>query len=450
MRRRFLSRYLISLPVAIIAAALLVGVSETGYRLSSAALARMEASQQLHNALDLLLRQVIDAESGQRGYLLTGDARYLEPYQESVRKIGPTLAQLRAAYAAQPANAAAFEALAKSVGEKLAELDFGVELQRRGNEEAWRFALLSDIGRDHMNAIRSEAAELILATEQVMAADRVQVEHSLMFARLGILCIALLSLALFYLYLHLSDTLREVRERQKAGLEQERDRLESMVRERTGTLAELATHLQQVREDERAHLARELHDELGSLLTAAKLDVARLKPRVAEQAPELSERLSHLNEALNSGIALKRRIIEQLRPSSLANLGLIPAIEILVRETADFSGLKIRTELHPVKLDAPSQLTVYRLVQESLTNICKYANAGQVTVTLRALPSYVSVEVRDDGEGFDATRFPAGTHGLSGMRHRVEACGGKLSITSTKGSGTQILAVLPFSGQVGN
>jgi len=104
------------------------------------------------------------------------------------------------------------------------------------------------------------------------------------------------------------------------------------VRDRTTSLANLATYLQQVREDERGHLARELHDELGSLLTAAKLDVARLKSRLGDQAPEALQRLQHLTETLNRGIALKRRIVEDLRPSSLSNLGLLPSLEILTRE----------------------------------------------------------------------------------------------------------------------
>ena len=106
--------------------------------------------------------------------------------------------------------------------------------------------------------------------------------------------------------------------------------LEQEVAARTAQLTELAQHLQTVREDERSRLARELHDELGALLTAAKLDVARLKSRLgASAAPRLAERLAHLNDALNGGIALKRSIIEDLRPSSLSNLGLVAALEIL-------------------------------------------------------------------------------------------------------------------------
>jgi hypothetical protein len=156
------------------------------------------------------------------------------------------------------------------------------------------------------------------------------------------------------------------------------------VRDRTATLAELATHLQQVREDERGHLARELHDELGALLTAAKLDVARLKSRLGDQPSEVGQRLQHLTETLNSGIALKRRIIEDLRPSSLSNLGLTASLEILAREFSERSGIEVATALEPVELDESNQLTVYRLVQESLTNIGKYAEARHAEVGVRA------------------------------------------------------------------
>ena len=106
---------------------------------------------------------------------------------------------------------------------------------------------------------------------------------------------------------------------------------------RTAELTDLARHLQTVREDERGFLARELHDELGGLLTAAKLDVARLRKRLDTGQPEVAERIVHLGQTLDAGIALKRRIIEDLRPSSLANLGLQRALEILCEEFAQRS-----------------------------------------------------------------------------------------------------------------
>ena len=167
-------------------------------------------------------------------------------------------------------------------------------------------------------------------------------------------------------------------------MQAERDRLELEVAQRTAQLTELTHHLQTAREDERSRLARDLHDELGALLTSAKLDAARIKSRLAGTAPEALERLSHLVETLNSGIAMKRRIIEDLRPSALGNLGLVAALEILAREFAEQSGIAVHHALEPVPLEADAELVVYRLVQEAITNIAKYAKAKQVWVSLSA------------------------------------------------------------------
>jgi signal transduction histidine kinase len=294
-----------------------------------------------------------------------------------------------------------------------------------------------------MDAIRTEAAKLINSSAQRMEVSQQQVRRSLMLSRLGIAAVALAGLLAFYLYLRQTTVLKTAGERQQEILQQERDLLERQVRERTATLAELATHLQNVREEERGHLARELHDELGALLTAAKLDVARLKSRLNQQSPEVGQRLQHLTESLNSGIALKRRIIEDLRPSSLSNLGLTASLEILAREFSERSGVEITTALESVELDESKQLTVYRLVQESLTNVGKYAEARQVEISVHNYGNHVEVEIRDDGKGFDAGNIRASTHGLAGMKHRVEAAGGRLTVTSEPGKGTRISAVMP-------
>jgi signal transduction histidine kinase len=316
-------------------------------------------------------------------------------------------------------------------------------MRKQGNEEAWKFVLLTDVGKEQMDAIREQASRLVHSATEGMVAAQDQVQRSLRLARGGIAIVTLAALIAFYLYLRQTTRLKRADEQQQAALQQERDLLEKQVRERTTTLAQLATHLQQVREEERGHLARELHDELGALLTAAKLDVARLKSRMGEAPPEVLDRLQHLTESLNSGIALKRRIIEDLRPSSLANLGLTASLEILAREFSERSGVEVACSLEQVELDEERQLTVYRTVQESLTNAGKYAEARQVGVSLRNYNNHVEVEVRDDGRGFDVQALPPSTHGLAGMRHRVEAAGGRLTLHSRPGQGTRVLATLP-------
>jgi len=445
MRWFSLPRLVISLPAAVLAAAILIGINQAGYRRSTEALQEIERAQQTRVELSRLLQQMLDAETGQRGFLLTGDERYLQPYNAATQGLNATIDKLRSSYLTTPEELGQLAELSRNISRKLAEMDLSVRLRKQGNEEAWRFIMLTDVGREHMDSIRAQTAHLVEVRSQAVERGQREVVHALRTSRLGIAVVAVIGLLAFYMYLRQTQALALAGRRQQDALKAERDRLEDQVRERTASLAELATHLQQVREHERAHLARELHDELGSLLTAAKLDVARIKSKIGPDAPELLARLQHLTETLNSGIALKRNIIEDLRPSSLSNLGLVAALEILARETGDRTGLVITCQLDVSPLDDSAQLTVYRMVQEALTNISKYAQARQVQIVVRTMPTRVEIEVRDDGIGFDTARIDPGTHGLHGMRHRVEAAGGQLTITSLDGTGTSVAATLPHS-----
>jgi len=433
----------VSLPFALLAALVLIGINEAGHMRSQEAVEAMNEGQQTRNAVNRLLQSMLDAETGQRGYLLTGNETYLEPYDKAVVTVQANLDELRNRYLKSPDDLQQFANLSREVSRKLAEMELSLRLRRQGNEDAWKLILHTDVGKEHMQSIRKQAHALIDRSAQTVEDSRHQIVQSLMLSRIGIATVTAIGLLAFYMYLRQARTLQQISQREQEVLEHERERLEGLVRERTASLSELASHLQQVREDERGFLARELHDELGALLTSAKLDVARLKSKIDHQAPDIAERLKHLNETLNSGIALKRRIIEDLRPSSLSNLGLTAALEILTREHAEGAGIEVETNLEAVELTEATQLTVYRLVQEALTNISKYAKAKKVLVTVHGYPTHVAVQVRDDGAGFDPAGVGPTSHGLAGMRHRVEAAGGRLTITSSPDSGTLISAVLP-------
>lgn len=434
----------LGLGLAVLAALVLVLINETGYRQSTRALQEIGEAQGERLVLSSLVQNIVDAETGQRGYLLTGEPRYREPYDAAAKQISNQLAALRKLYEGKPAESARLATLTDHVMRKLAEIEMTVRLRESGNDDAWKFVVTTDVGREEMAAIRAEAASLMALSNQSLMEGQAQIARSLATARLGVGLAALAGLFAFYLYLRQTHRLRDAGERQQQALELERNALEDEVRERTANLAELATHLQDVRENERGFLARELHDELGALLTAAKLDAARLKSRLAA-SPEATERLQHLTELLNSGIALKRRIIEDLRPSSLANLGLVASLEILGREFADRSGIQVEMALEPVDLDESHQLTVYRMVQEGLTNIGKYAKASEATIVLKNYGNHVQVEVADNGQGFDMRKMKPATHGLAGMRHRVEAAHGKLNVSSMPGRGTTLRAALPMA-----
>lgn len=438
-----LPKMTISLPLAVLAVVGLIFINEASYRTSTDAIADMQEAQLTRGALNDLKEIILDAETGQRGYLLTGNERYLEPYKNAINQVNQQLDKLRTIFTPYKDQMAEFGLLSRHISRKLVELDLSIRMRREGKEEAWRFVLSTDVGKEHMQAIRDQTTKLAAASVRDMEQGQAQIKQALLLSRIGVSILAVVGLLAFYMYLLQTKALFNAGIREQELLKIERDQLDLQVRERTFSLTELATHLQNVREDERGHLARELHDELGALLTAAKLDVARLKSRLGVAQPEAIERLEHLTTTLNSGIALKRRIVEDLRPSSLSHLGLVASLEILAREFEERSDIPITANLEKVDLGGSAQLTVYRLVQESLTNIGKYAEATQIVISMQNMDRYVIVKVRDNGIGFDMNALTPNSHGLTGMRHRVEATGGRLTITTSPQAGTEITAVLP-------
>jgi signal transduction histidine kinase len=230
-------------------------------------------------------------------------------------------------------------------------------------------------------------------------------------------------------------------------------RLSTEALQRASQLTQLTHHLQTAREDERARLARDLHDELGSLLTSAKLDAARLRSRLvaamaaaAPVAEDSLERLTHLTSTLDSVIALKRRITEDLRPSSLDHLGLAVTLQILGREFGARAGVDMHLALTAAPLSAAAETVAYRIAQEAVTNISKYAQASAVWISLARHGDNVRLTVRDNGVGFDTAAPRTRRYGLVGMGFRAEAERGRLRVHSKPGHGTSVVLTLPVSG----
>lgn len=437
-------RVALILPLVVVSVAALIALNELGYRRSIAAAESMVKEQEKRATVQLLMQQVLDAETGQRGYLLTGDEKYLVPYSAATSKINSTLDRLRAAYADDATELGRFAELSRVISRKLGELEVTLKIRTVGaDNENWMQVLRTDLGREYMTTTRDLALAMIDASGDRMKATQLQIDRSLAISRIGVTLAALLFLLAFVLYLRQTEKLDAAAETQRRLLAIERDGLERQVRERTARLTVLANHLQTVQEKEREHLAREMHDELGSLLTAAKLDVARIRSKLVGDNEPLTQRLVHLSDTLNSVIALKRKIVEDLRPSSLSNLGLVAALEILVREFGENTGLAVTTALDDVSLDDDAELTAYRVVQESLTNISKYAQAKEITVTMQAYEHHIELDVNDDGVGFDLETRLHASHGFAGMRHRVEALNGTLQVSSNVGRGTRIHVLLP-------
>ena len=430
-------------PLACLAVLAMVFISEASYLQSVNSLDQLRNMATARSTMLGLAQSIVDAESGQRGYLLTDHTEYLEPYDVALARITESFTMLTAYYSDEPASIDLVEKLHRLTETKLSELALAIQLHRDGKVDASRDLVLSGIGKEKMEAIRVLGSELLQQETTKVAVGRAAIYHTLMLSRIGVAGLSAISLLALFLYLRQSSAFEKQLQEQKRLVQAERDRLEIEVIHRTTQLTELTQHLQTAREDERSRLARDLHDELGALLTSAKLDAARIKSRLAGIAPEALERLGHLIETLNSGIALKRRIIEDLRPSALSNLGLVATLEIQVREYAERSGVQAHCSLEQVELQASAELVVYRMVQEAITNITKYAQARNVWITLAKSEGWVEISVRDDGIGFDPAVQRGSAHGLVGMRFRVEAEGGVLTVESKPGQGTLILARLP-------
>ena len=432
-------------PLAVAAAVAMLVISEGAYWRSAQALNDLVAFSDARGDLLRLQQGVLAAEAGQRGYLLTDRKDYLWPYDEALKEIDESFKRLDRYYAAHATAGEVLSRMHALTETKLSKLAVAIRLYDEGKGAASTDIVLSALNKKQMEAIRALGTELLEGLAQEDDARRDTLYITLQGRRIGMALLTAISLLALYLFLRRSHELKQQEQRLKDIVQAERDRLEIEVAQRTAQLTELTRYLQTAREDERNRLARNLHDELGALLTSAKLDAARIKSRLAGTAPEALERLAHLVQTLNQSIALGRSIIEDLRPSMLGNLGLVATLEILAREFAEQSSIAVECALSPVKLDPNAELMVYRLVQEAITNISKYARARRVWVNLAARDAHVEVFVRDDGVGFDTAASTSSGFGLKGMRFRVEAEGGRLAVVSAPGQGTQVKVTLPES-----
>jgi PAS domain S-box-containing protein len=226
----------------------------------------------------------------------------------------------------------------------------------------------------------------------------------------------------------------------------ERAHVEEALRRSKEELQELGAAAQLAREQEKSRVARELHDELGQSLTALQMDVAWFKEKIPRGDEALTGKLDKMQAMLDATVAATRRIAADLRPLMLDDLGLVPAVEWLVEDFSQRNGIRcdLTTSDAEIALPQAHASAVFRIIQESLTNVTKHARASRVEVEIAQDNGLVTVEVRDNGAGFavDAPRKPD-SYGLLGLRERAALLGGEASIASAPGKGTQIVIRLP-------
>jgi signal transduction histidine kinase len=453
MTRPFPLKVLLPLALGVIVSIAVLVFSEFGYRRLDVANRQSTTALEMESRLNDVMALVVDAETAQRGYLLTGDPTYLDPYKNAVQKLDPTLVLLRESVSSDGSVQVRdrLTKLTSLIGKRFNEIESTLLLNEKSGREAAFQLIDTGIGKRTMDEIRSEAAAMSNDLRAKLSTGTTRWQQDIEFARIGMVTMTAFTVALLLVVWVLARREISLREEQRRRSAQEQSRLESVVSARTAELSELSNYLQVVREEEKSHLAREIHDELGGVLVGAKMDVAWAIDRLRGKDAAIAAKLERALKMLDEGVDLKRRVIEDLRPTLLDNLGLAAAVDWQVRQTCERAGLKCSLNLSELETGFPSEVSIvlYRIVQEALTNVVKYAKAKNVNVELLRTDSGVSVIFEDDGIGLPVgAETNALSHGISGMRQRIRALKGEFRIHGRPGIGTTIEVHVPLSPQM--
>ncbi|MEE9166984.1 MAG: histidine kinase [Candidatus Neomarinimicrobiota bacterium] len=237
------------------------------------------------------------------------------------------------------------------------------------------------------------------------------------------------------------------RELQDAEVRRERTQAEDELRKSRDKLRKLSSHLQTVREEERTAIAREVHDELGQLLTAIKFDVSWLRKRIPKEATDGIEKTGSILKLIDSAIQSVKRISSDLRPVVLDDLGIAAAMkwEANKFENRTKKICKVRLSPEDIVLDRDRSTAVFRIFQEALTNVARHSGATEVTATLGIEDHLVKLSVVDNGRGItEEMTSSSDSLGLIGMRERVIAWNGEIEIKGQKGKGTSVGVSIPL------
>lgn len=447
LRARFRRRYVV-LPL-IAALALLIGAYvwiEVRRTMGVALTERMRAREDRIRILAELSDSSSDAESSQRAYLLSGERRYLEPFDAAERATRTLLDSLRQFYStADTVELPTLRRVTELLEQRFARMRATLAMpsldqarqtelvQLRSDQEAAELVVMNQLLDDLRAREQERAAAETVQFQQMVAQNRLINTADMLVT----LCMMIVTAIL---------VIREIERRNAVAQE-----LDAKVAERTAELTALGDHSRRVIEEDRRRLARELHDEMGGILIAIKMDLAQLARKIDLTEPLVARRWAAIHSSLNSGIELKRRVIEELRPTLLDNMGLAAALRWQAEESSQRAGLKLRMDIPEEEppLSPDVSIELFRVLQETLTNVVKHARASTVEVRLEVRPDCLLLTVEDDGIGLPAGQsIRTGAHGLTGMRYRAQSLGGTLDISPVTPHGTRVRVRVPLTGRV--
>jgi len=443
----------IFLPIAL-ALTLLGGIlymSRESFGRLEAAAERVRIAQERQTQLAGFLLLVTEAETAQRSYLLTRNRQYLAPYEKAAAELPGRVQWLLDDYDLHgPAsNVQRIQWLDGLTAGKLREIGESIDLYQSGGIRSAMALVRTEFGRKQMDEIREVVSGLQIEEGLAVGAAVQSWRRELWVGR--VLIIVATALAMLLVVAAALLVMRDVHRRREHArqLEEHNAELDAQVRSRTEALSNLSSELQRVSEREKRALARELHDELGSLLIAAKMDVSWLRKRLPSDDPDVALRWHRVLAGLDEGVNLKRRVVEHLRPTLLDNLGLVPALKWVLEQSCARAGMHCveRYPAEELRLTDDASIAVFRVVQESLTNVVRHSGASAVELAVDLSGGDLVLRIRDDGKGIAPDRMSnvTGSHGIASMRHRVTSLGGQWKIQSPPGGGTLIIVRLPLA-----
>jgi signal transduction histidine kinase len=443
-----LGRWYVAVPPFLIVGflAALFFLTGAGQQRLQVASERMQKSAMRERAMDQLQSAVARSVALQRGYLLTGERKYLDRYESIVGEVDTRLDQLAQAYTGSASDLSDVRTLHVETGKRLADLATTLAIQKSQGTPAAIALVKTSVGANAGEAFNDTLEQMRSRESLEHGEAAAQWSRSLVLSRWITAAATIFNMLLVGVAARLVYMDMRRRMLQTAELRDQKLQLEREAEQRNRELLELSTHLQSVAEREKAGLARELHDELGGLLVGARMDISWAEQHLAGEHPDITLRLQRVQQSLSAGVDLKRRIIEELRPTLLDNVGLFAALRWQLKVTCGTAGIKC-VESYPDEeptFTSETAIALFRIAQEAFTNIVKHSEAKSVDVALFIDADGLVMKISDDGKGISAAQLTAlGSNGLASMRHRVRALSGRLDIRGTPAGGTTVLVRIP-------